>query len=97
VNALARRASSNPNLKSAEAWLARTPSMRIRKAFDKLTEHAEHARQLNQLAGRLIQNKLQSISERLDVLRPTGWSEAVYYPEGFASTQLGPKGIIGSA
>jgi flagellar biosynthesis/type III secretory pathway chaperone len=97
VNAVARRTSNNPHLKSAESWLARTSSVRIRQAFDQLTDHAEHARQLNQLASRLIQVKLRSVNERLDVLRPAGRMDAVYFPEGFAAAQMSPKGIIGRA
>jgi flagellar biosynthesis/type III secretory pathway chaperone len=97
VNAVAVRASANPNLKSAEAWLARTPSIRIREAFDQLTDHAEYARQLNQLAGRLVQVKLRSINDRLDVLRPSGRMSAVYYPAGFAAAPMSSKGIIGRA
>jgi len=97
VNALARRASSNPQLKSAEAWLARTSSSRITQAFQQLTDHAEYARELNQLAGRLVQVKLRSVNERLDILRPTGWMDAVYYPEGFTGSKIAAKGIIGRA
>ena len=97
VNLVARRASSNPDLKSAESWLARSSSMRVRHAFENLTDHAEHARQLNQLAGRLIHIKLRSINESLDVLQPAGLMDAVYYPEGFASAQMSSKGIVGRA
>jgi flagellar biosynthesis/type III secretory pathway chaperone len=97
VNAVVRRASSNPQLKSAESWLARTSSARIRHAFDQLTDHADHARQLSQLAGRLIQMKLQSINERLDVLQPAGRMSAVYFPEGFAAAPMSSKGAIGRA
>ena len=97
VNTVTRRASSNPALKSAESWLARTSSVRIRRAFDELTDRAEHARQLNQLAGRLIQIKLRSVNERLSVLQPIGLMDAVYYPEGFAAAQMSSKGIIGRA
>ncbi len=97
VNAVARRTSNNPHLKSAESWLARTSSMRISKAFDQLTDHAEHARQLNQLASRLVQVKLRGINERLDVLRPDARVDAVYFPEGFSAAQLASSGIIGRA
>lgn len=97
VNAVARRTSNNPHLKSAESWLARTSSRRISKAFDQLTDHAEHARQLNQLASRLIQVKLRSVNERLDAFQPEIRMESVYFPEGFAGAQLSPKGIIGRA
>jgi flagellar biosynthesis/type III secretory pathway chaperone len=97
VNAVARSASSNPHLKSAESWLARTSSVQIRQAFDRLTDHAEHARQLNQMASRLIKVKLRSVNERLDVLQPAGLMDAVYCPEGFAAAQMSTKGIVGRA
>lgn len=97
VNAVARRSSRNPQLKSAESWLARTPSVRVRRAFDQLTDHAEHARQLNQLASRLLQIKLRGVNDRLDVLKPAGRMDAVYHPEGFAAAGMSPKGIIGRA
>lgn len=98
VNAVARRTASNPHLKSPESWLARTSSVRVRRAFDDLTDHAEQARQLNQLASRLIQTKLRSVHERLDVLMPEGrMDRAVYRAEGFAAKQVSHKGIIGRA
>lgn len=97
VNAVARRTSTDPHLKSAESWLARTSSTRIRQAFDQLTDRAEQARQLNQLAGRLIQIKLRGVNERLDVLQPARLMDAVYRPEGLAAAQLSSKGIIGRA
>jgi flagellar biosynthesis/type III secretory pathway chaperone len=97
VNEAARSASRNPLLKSAESWMARTSSMRIRQAFATLTDHAEQARQLNQLAGRLIQVKLRGVAERLDVLQPTGRMSAMYFPEGFTAAPMSPKGIIGRA
>jgi len=97
VNALTRRAASNPKLKSAEAWLARTSSPRITLAFQQLTDHAEYARGLNQLAGRLVQVKLRGVNERLDILQPAGWMGRMYYPEGFSSSTISPKGIIGRA
>ena len=98
VNAVARRTASNPHLTSPESWLARTSSVRVRRAFDDLTEQAEQARQLNQLASRLIQTKLRSVNERLDVLMPDGWMDRpVYRAEGFATSQISHKGIIGRA
>jgi len=97
VNDAARRASNNSRLKSAEAWLARTSSGRIRVAFDELTDHVEHARQLNQLAARLVQIKLRSINERLEILKPIGMLDAVYFPEGFAAAQMSTQGIISRA
>jgi len=97
VNELARKASSNPQLKSAEVWLARTNSFRIRHTFEQLTDHAEYARELNQLAARLVHIKLHSVNAKLGILQPTGWSEAIYYPQGLSATQLSRKGIIGRA
>jgi flagellar biosynthesis/type III secretory pathway chaperone len=97
VNAVTRRTASNPHLQSVESWLARSSSLRIRRAFDQLTEHADEARQLNQLASRLIQIKLRGVNERLDVLRPDGWMDPVYHSEGFAAAQVSSKGIIGRA
>ena len=72
-------------------------SIRSRRAFDDLTDRAEQARELNQLASRLIQIKLRSVNERIDTLQPAGWMDPVYQPEGFAATQLSAKGIIGRA
>lgn len=97
VNAVARQTSNNPQLKSAESWLARTSSIRISKAFDQLTDHAEHARQLNQLASRLVQIKLRSVNDRLNVVRPDARRDAIYFPEGFAAAQMPSPGIIGRA
>jgi len=97
VNALTRRAASNPQLESAEAWLARTSSARITQAFQQLTDHAEYARELNQLTGRLVQVKLRSVNERLDILQPAGWMGAMYYPAGLAGSKITTKGIIGTA
>jgi flagellar biosynthesis/type III secretory pathway chaperone len=97
VNTVARRASSNPALKSAESWLARTPSIRIRQAFDELTDHAEYARQLNQLAGRLVQIKLRNVNDRLGVLQPAGLMQAVYYAQGYSAAQMSSKGTVGRA
>jgi flagellar biosynthesis/type III secretory pathway chaperone len=97
VNAIARRTAKDPHLKSAESWLARSSSMRIRRAFDDLTDHAERARELNQLAGRLIRIKLSSVNKRLDVLQPAGRLHPVYRPEGLAAGQMSSKGIIGRA
>lgn len=97
VNAAARRASSNPQLKTAESWLARASSARVRHAFHRLTDRAEEARQLNQLASRLIQIKLRGVNQRLEVLQPDGRMAAVYHPEGYAAAQMATKGIIGRA
>jgi len=97
VNALARNASRNPHLKSAESWLARTASARIRQAFEILTERAEHARQLNQLASRLIKIRLRSVNDRLDLLQPAARINAVYCPDGLANVQLSSKGVVGRA
>lgn len=97
VNAVARRAASNPHLKSAASWLSASSSIRVREAFSELTERAAQARELNQLASRLIKIKLGSVNERLDVLRPTAAMAAVYYPEGFAAAQRSCNGIIGRA
>ncbi len=97
VNAVARRSSNNPQLKSAESWLARTSSAKVRQAFDLLTEHAEQARQLNQLASRLIQVRLRGVKDRLDLINPAVRMEAVYFPEGGASAAMASKGIIGRA
>lgn len=97
VNTVARRASANPHLKTAEAWLARSTSVRIRHAFHRLTDRAEEARELNQLASRLIQIKLRGVNQRLEVLQPDGRMDAMYYPEGYAVGQIAAKGMIGRA
>jgi flagellar biosynthesis/type III secretory pathway chaperone len=97
VNTVVRRASNNPALKSAESWLARTSSARIREAFDELTDHAEYARQLNQLASRLVHSKLRSVNERLGVLQPPGLMHAVYLAEGHSTAQMSSKGAVGRA
>jgi flagellar biosynthesis/type III secretory pathway chaperone len=97
VNTVARRASANPQLKTAEAWLARSSSARVRHAFHRLTDRAEEARELNQLANRLIQIKLRGVNQRLDVLQPDGRMEVMYYPEGYSAGQMSAKGMIGSA
>jgi flagellar biosynthesis/type III secretory pathway chaperone len=97
VNHVVRRAAANPQLKTAEAWLARSTSPRVRRAFNQLTDRADQARQLNQLASRLIQLKLQRINQRLDVLQPDGRLGAIYYPEGYAAGQMSSKGMIGRA
>jgi len=97
VNVAARNAAADPHLKSAEAWLARSTSPRVRSAFEELTDHADHARQLNQLAGRLVQTKLRGIQQRLEILQPAGLTDAVYYPEGYAAAQRSAAATIGRA
>jgi flagellar biosynthesis/type III secretory pathway chaperone len=97
VNVVARRLACDPHMKSAEAWLARNSSIRIRRAFDDLTDHADHARQLNQLASRLLHVKLRSINERLDILQPPGLTNTVYHPKGFAAGQMSSTSVIGRA
>jgi len=97
VNVATRSAAADPQLKSAEAWLARSTSPRVRNAFEELTDHADHARQLNQLAGRLVQSKLRGIQQRLEILQPAGLTDAVYYPEGYSAAQRASAATIGRA
>ena len=97
VNALARSHSRNSRATSPEAWLASLESSVVRRAFERLIEHAGRARELNQLAGRLLHIKQCAVNERLDVLRPSGWMEALYQPGGHTGIQMSPKGVIGRA
>lgn len=82
VNAIARQASSNPHLKTAEPWLAHASSLRIRHAFHRLTDHAHEARQLSQLANRLIRIKSPGSHHGQEILAPNGRIGADNYPQG---------------
>lgn len=83
VNAIARLASSNPHLKTAEPWLAHASSKRIRHAFHRLTDHAHEARQLHQLANRLIRVKLPGAYQGQEVFAADGRMDADFYSQGF--------------
>ena len=83
VNAIARRASSNPDLKTAEPWLAHASSERIRHAFHRLTDHVHEARQLNQLANRLIRVKLPGTYQGQEVFAADGRMDANFHSQGF--------------
>ena len=83
VNAIARQASSNPHLKTAEPWLAHASSERIRHAFHRLTDHAHEARQLHQLANRLIRIKLPDPYQGQEVFAAAGRMDADFHSQGF--------------
>lgn len=95
VNAMARTHAGSAM--TAEAWIAGLESARVRSAFDRLTELAGDARELNQLAARVVHHKLAGVNERLDLLAPSGRSPALYQSGGMVDGAIAAKGIIGRA
>jgi flagellar biosynthesis protein FlgN len=66
------------------AWLSRNPGFAaaVRKLWQGLLAQAETARQLNQVNGVLIENRLQQNRLRLAVLRTAAASDGVYRADG---------------